>query len=115
MSDYEKLEFIHFAIQEAMQSLKDNPELKKALGYVEDLREPHLNENNNDDDGDLDYTLRFDEIMAEVDKWAEDNAVWDCREEAVADVMLMLEDEEYKGWSNDKIVESAIQAWKMAE
>ena len=37
MTDKEKLEWIHFAIQEAMN---DNPgELEQALGLVEDLRE----------------------------------------------------------------------------
>jgi hypothetical protein len=42
---YEKLEYIHFAIQEAMVIIQDqdNPELKQALEFVEDLREPFLN------------------------------------------------------------------------
>ena len=45
MTDYEKLEYIHFAIQEAMELIQDqdNPELKQALDFVEDLREPYLN------------------------------------------------------------------------
>lgn len=47
MSDYEKLEYIHFALQEAINSLKqwrsyDDPELIQALSFVEDLREPYL-------------------------------------------------------------------------
>ena len=47
MTDYAKLEYIHFAIQEAMESLKgwrgyEDPELKQALEFVEDLREPYL-------------------------------------------------------------------------
>lgn len=45
MTDYEKLEYIHFAIQEAMEIIQDqdNPELNQALAFVEDLREPYLN------------------------------------------------------------------------
>jgi hypothetical protein len=48
MTDYEKLEYIHFAIQEAMDSLNkwrgyEDPELNQALAFVEDLREPYLN------------------------------------------------------------------------
>jgi len=48
MTDYEKLEYIHFAIQEAIESLKqwrqyEDPELMQALAFVEDLREPYLN------------------------------------------------------------------------
>lgn len=47
MTKYEKLEYIHFAIQEAIQSLKgwrgsDDPELNKALEFVEDLREDYM-------------------------------------------------------------------------
>jgi|APGre2960657404_1045060.scaffolds.fasta_scaffold120989_2 hypothetical protein len=40
--EYQKLEFIHFAIQEALNKDKENPELHNALGYVEDLREKHF-------------------------------------------------------------------------
>jgi hypothetical protein len=48
MTDYEKLEYIHFAIQEGIESLKqwrqyEDPELMQALAFVEDLREPYLN------------------------------------------------------------------------
>jgi hypothetical protein len=47
MTDYEKLEYIHFAIQEGIESLNqwrqyDDPELMQALAFVEDLREPYL-------------------------------------------------------------------------
>jgi len=43
MSDYEKLEYIHFAIQEAMNLIgEENPELIQAIAFVEDLREPFL-------------------------------------------------------------------------
>jgi len=47
MNDYQKLEYIHCAIQEAIDSLKqwqqyDDPELMQALEFVEDLREPYL-------------------------------------------------------------------------
>jgi len=49
MTDYQKLEYIHFAIQEAIESLKqwrqyEDPELMQALEFVEDLREPYLKE-----------------------------------------------------------------------
>ena len=49
MTDYEKLEYIHFALQEGIESLKqwrqyEDPELMQALAFVEDLRKPYLNE-----------------------------------------------------------------------
>ena len=49
LTDYEKLEYIHFALQEGIESLKqlrqsEDPVLMQALGFVEDLREPYLNE-----------------------------------------------------------------------
>lgn len=40
MTDYEKLEWIHYAIQEALNG--NTEELTKALEYVEDIREPYL-------------------------------------------------------------------------
>jgi len=40
MNEYEKLEWIHFAIQEAVRGNKE--ELPKALELVEDLREKHF-------------------------------------------------------------------------
>ena len=42
MNDYEKLEAIHCAIQEALNG--NSTELKQALVMVEQLREPHLKE-----------------------------------------------------------------------
>jgi len=42
MDDYEKLEWIHFAIQEAQNGNLE--ELETALELVEELREPHLAE-----------------------------------------------------------------------
>ena len=42
MSDYEKLEWIHFAIQEAMNG--NLGELEQALVFVEEVREPYLQE-----------------------------------------------------------------------
>ena len=42
MTDYEKLEWIHFAIQEAQNGNLE--ELGKAIEVVEELREPHLKE-----------------------------------------------------------------------
>ena len=44
MTDYEKLEYIHFAIQEAINLIGEaHPELNQAIEFVEDLREPYLN------------------------------------------------------------------------
>ena len=44
MTDYEKLEYVHFALQEAINLIDEtNPELERALSFVEDLREPYLN------------------------------------------------------------------------
>jgi len=43
MNDYEKLEAIHCAIQEALNG--NSTELEQALVIVEQLREPHLKEN----------------------------------------------------------------------
>jgi len=40
MSNLEKLEWISFAIQEALNG--DTTQLEAALGLVEDLREPYL-------------------------------------------------------------------------
>jgi len=40
MDTYQKLEFIHFALQEAINLIDEtNPELEHALAFVEDLRE----------------------------------------------------------------------------
>ena len=40
MTDYDKLEWIHFAIQEALNG--NNEELEQALELIEDLRESAL-------------------------------------------------------------------------
>ena len=61
----------------------------------------------------MNNSSRFDLIMARVDEWAENNAGWDCRAEAEADVMFCLY--ECSGLSDDEVVESAIAAWEMAE
>jgi hypothetical protein len=45
--DYEKLEWIHFAIQEAQNGNLE--ELEKALELVEELREPYLAEQQEDE------------------------------------------------------------------
>ena len=58
---------------------------------------------------------RFDSIMARVDAWAEENAGWDCRVDAVADVMFCLTEVECSDMTDDEIVESACAAWSMAE
>ena len=46
MTDLEKLEFIHHAIQEAMVyddvDKHDYDLLQRSLSFVEDLREPHM-------------------------------------------------------------------------
>ena len=47
MNNTEKLDYIHFALQEAVESLKqwrqyEDPELTQALEFVEDLRKPYL-------------------------------------------------------------------------
>ena len=46
MSEYEKLEWLHFAIAEAING--NIGELSNALEIVEQLREPHLEENDNE-------------------------------------------------------------------
>jgi hypothetical protein len=46
MSDYEKLEWLHFAISEAIKG--NIGELSNALEIVEQLREPHLEEYDNE-------------------------------------------------------------------
>jgi len=43
MDTYQKLEFIHFALQEAINLIGEtNPELEQALCFVEDFRESYL-------------------------------------------------------------------------
>ena len=44
MNDYKKLEWIHYAIQEALNGNKE--ELIEALALVEDVRENHLDSQN---------------------------------------------------------------------
>ena len=60
-------------------------------------------------------TSRFDNIMAMVDAWAENYAGWDCRYEAEAEMAFILGDEEYADWTDERIAESAIDAWMVAE
>ena len=57
---------------------------------------------------------RFFEIMARVDEWADANAGWDCRDEAVAKVNFLLDDP-IGNTSDDEIVDSACDAWMAAE
>tara|TARA_R100000656_G_C3852341_1_gene107864 strand:+ start:341 stop:487 length:147 start_codon:yes stop_codon:yes gene_type:complete len=40
MNNYQKLEYIHSAIQEAMNG--NNSLLTEAIGFVEDIREEHM-------------------------------------------------------------------------
>lgn len=58
---------------------------------------------------------RFFRIMSRVDAWAVDNAGWDCRNEAVAEVNFILNDPIYWDMSDDEIFESACKAWLEAE
>ena len=60
---------------------------------------------------------RFELIMALVDAWAEDNAGWDCRNEAEAEVHYILNNrsEEFGHWTDEYIAEAAIDAWMAAE
>jgi hypothetical protein len=60
-------------------------------------------------------TDRFELIMAMVDAWADHHAGWDCRDEAVAEVTFILGDEKYADWTDERIAESAIDAWLIAE
>ena len=50
--EYTKLESIHSALQELQNRYaipNDDVDLDNALQFTEDLREPYLKENNNDD------------------------------------------------------------------
>jgi len=44
MNEYEKLEYIHHVIQECMNNNIDKAMLETALEFVEDIREPYLEE-----------------------------------------------------------------------
>ena len=44
MTDLEKLEYIHCTIQEVQNKIIDHHMIAQALSFVEDLREPHLQE-----------------------------------------------------------------------
>ena len=57
---------------------------------------------------------RFFEIMARVDEWADANAGWNCRDEAVAEVNFLLNDP-IGNMSDDEIVVCACNAWLEAE
>ena len=54
-------------------------------------------------------------IMNRVDAWADENAGWDCRAEAEAEVNFILNSAEYDNWDDDRIVEAAIRVWEEAE
>ena len=58
---------------------------------------------------------RYNDIMARVDAWAENHAGYDCRYEAEAEVAFILGDGEYADWTDERIAESAINAWLVAE
>ena len=58
---------------------------------------------------------RFELIMAIVDAWAEHGAGWDCRGEAEAEVAFILGDARFADWGDERIAESAINAWMEAE
>jgi hypothetical protein len=59
---------------------------------------------------------RFSLIMSRVDEWAEENAGWNCRAEAEAEVRYIL-DLPYDAaqMSDEEIADCAIAAWMMAE
>ena len=44
MSDLEKLEYIHSTLQECRNNNLDKTMIKTSLGFVEDIRNPHLEE-----------------------------------------------------------------------
>ena len=43
MSEYEKLEYIHHALQEVLNGVVDEHMTEQALFFVEDIREKHFN------------------------------------------------------------------------
>ena len=49
MTDLEKLEYIHCTIQEVQNKIIDAHMIAQALSFVEDIREPHLQEQSNED------------------------------------------------------------------
>lgn len=63
----------------------------------------------------MENNARFDRLMARVDAWAKDNAGWDCRMDAAAEVAALLSKAKYADWDDDRIVESACAAWLEAE
>jgi hypothetical protein len=65
----------------------------------------------------MDNLTRFNEIMALVDAWAEENAGWDCREEAEQEVHYILNarTEEFGDWTNEMVADAGIAAWEVAE
>ena len=44
MTDLEKLEYIHCTIQEVQNNIIDDHMIAQTLSFVEDLREPYLQE-----------------------------------------------------------------------
>ena len=60
---------------------------------------------------------RFNEIMALVDAWAEENAGWDCRGDAEDEVRYILNGptEEFGDWTNEMVADAGIAAWGWAE
>jgi hypothetical protein len=61
------------------------------------------------------HQRRTDRIMARVDAWAAENAGWDCRDDAAAEVEYCLTDTLCYAMTDDQIVASAISAWQTAE
>ena len=45
MSEYEKLEYIHHALQEVLNGVVDEHMTEQALFFVEDIREKHFDKN----------------------------------------------------------------------
>ena len=48
MTDLEKLEYIHCTFQEVQNDIIDDHMIAQALSFVEDIREPLLQEQSND-------------------------------------------------------------------
>ena len=58
---------------------------------------------------------RFNRIMKAVDEWADENAGWDCRYEVKQEVEYILRDHKRQEWSDEQIIDSAIQTWEWPE
>lgn len=96
MNDYEKLEAVHCAIQEALNG--NSIELEQALILVEKLREPHLKENtlmekiNNDIEGELSAYSEYKDDIGDVDSF--DDGILEGRKEFAEELWNLINKEE---------------------